>query len=120
MARAERPAHKKNRCTKLPSNVKLDPMIEDAIVGANGESEQMTGFYTMLDDNLAVPFQTVMLDAEVTLERVDMTKVIRHALWPRHRLRFLINHTEFWLPWYMIRRPERLREIRGRAEMALS
>jgi hypothetical protein len=48
-------------------------MIEEAIVDANGESEQMTGFYTMLDDNLAVPFRTVMLEVEVTVERVDMT-----------------------------------------------
>ncbi|MGA2259912.1 MAG: calcium-binding protein [Acidobacteriota bacterium] len=73
MARAERPAHKKKSRTKPPSNAKLDQMIEEAIVDANGESEQTTGFYTMLDDNLAVPFHTVMLDVEVTVERVDMT-----------------------------------------------
>ena len=48
-------------------------MIEEAIVNAYGESEQITGFYTMLDENLAVPFQTVMLDVEVIVERVDMT-----------------------------------------------
>jgi hypothetical protein len=73
MARAERPAHRKKSRTKPPSNAKLDQMIEEAIVDANGEPEQMTGFYTMLDDNLAVPFRTVMLEAEVTVERVDMT-----------------------------------------------
>ena len=48
-------------------------MIEEAIVDAYGESEQMTGFYTMLDDNLAVPFRTEVLGVEVTVERVDMT-----------------------------------------------
>lgn len=73
IARPGRPAHLKKSRTKPPSNAKLDQMIEEAIVDANGESEQMTGFYTMLDDNLAVPFQTVMLDVEVTVERVDVT-----------------------------------------------
>jgi hypothetical protein len=73
MARAERPAPKKKSRTKSPSNARLDEMIEEAIVDAYGESEQMTGFYTMLDDNLAVPFRTEMLGVEVTVERVDMT-----------------------------------------------
>ncbi len=72
MARAGRPAHKKKSCAKPPSNEKLDQMIEEALV-AYGESEQIAGFYTMLDDHLAVPFQIVMLDVEVTVERVDMT-----------------------------------------------
>ncbi len=47
-------------------------MIEEVIVDSYGESEQVTGFYTMLHDNLAVPFKTVMLGVEVTVERVDM------------------------------------------------
>ena len=47
-------------------------MIEEAIVDAYGESEQIVGFYTMLDDNLAVPFQTKMFGVEVLVERVDM------------------------------------------------
>jgi hypothetical protein len=72
IARAGRPAHKKKRCVKPPSNTRLDRMIEEAIVDAYGESEQVTRFYTMLDDNLAVPFKTLMLGVEVTVERVDM------------------------------------------------
>ncbi len=48
-------------------------MIEDATIDACGESEQMTGFCTMLDDNLAMPFQTEVLGVEVTVERVAMT-----------------------------------------------
>lgn len=73
MARGERPASKKKGRTKPLSTVKLDQMIEEAIIDAYGESEQITGFYTMLDDQLAVPFQTDMLGVEVTVERVDMT-----------------------------------------------
>jgi hypothetical protein len=33
----------------------------------------MVGFYTMLEDNLAVPFTTEILGVEVTVERVDIT-----------------------------------------------
>ena len=73
MARAERAAHKMKGFAKPTSNAKLDQMIEEAIVDAYGESEQIAGFYTMLDDNLAVPFQTAVLDVEVRVERVDMT-----------------------------------------------
>lgn len=56
-----------------PSDAKLDEMIEEAIVDAYGESEQAIGFYTMLEDNLAMPFKTEMLGVEVTVERIDMT-----------------------------------------------
>jgi len=55
-----------------PSAAKLDQMTEAAIVDAYGESEQMLGFYTMLEDNLALPFKTEMLGVEVTVERIDL------------------------------------------------
>ncbi|HYO47027.1 MAG TPA: calcium-binding protein [Gemmatimonadota bacterium] len=64
---------KSKRRSERPSDAKLHQMIKEAIVDAYGESEQMVGFYTMLEDNLAVPFQTEMLGVEVTVERVDMT-----------------------------------------------
>jgi len=48
-------------------------MIDEALVDAYGESEQMVEFYTMLEDNLVVPFETEILGVEVTVERVDMT-----------------------------------------------
>ncbi len=47
-------------------------MIEGAVVDAYGEAEQATAFYTMLDENLVVPFRTVVLGVEVTVESVDM------------------------------------------------
>lgn len=40
-------------------------MVEEAIVDAYGESEQVTGFYTMLEDNLALPFDSVVLGVKV-------------------------------------------------------
>jgi len=51
----------------------LERMVEDATVDAYGESEQVTGFYTMLENDLELPFKTVVLGAEVTVERLDLT-----------------------------------------------
>lgn len=47
-------------------------MIEEAIVDAHDESEQMTGWFTMMDERLTVPFETTMLGISVTVERVDL------------------------------------------------
>ena len=55
------------------STAKLKRLIEEAIVDAYGESEQRVGFLTMLEDNLALPFVTRVLGADVTVERIDLT-----------------------------------------------
>ncbi|MFI5960012.1 calcium-binding protein [Cryptosporangium sp. NPDC051539] len=50
----------------------LDEMIAEATVDAYGEDEQLVGFYTLLDEHVAVPFQTVVLGVDVTVERIDL------------------------------------------------
>ncbi len=57
-----------------PSKAELEALIEEAIVDAYGESEQLTGFYTMLEEHLAVPFELEVLGATATVERIDMTE----------------------------------------------
>jgi hypothetical protein len=52
---------------------KLDEMVEEAIVDANGESEQITGFFTLLEEQIKFPFKTEILGMEVTVEQLDMT-----------------------------------------------
>ena len=52
----------------------LDALIAEATVDCYNESECVTGFYTMLEDNLAVPFQTVVLGVDVTVTGVDLTE----------------------------------------------
>ncbi len=49
-------------------------MVEEATVDAYGESEQVTGWLTMIEDNLAVPFETTVLGLRVTVERVDLDR----------------------------------------------
>lgn len=56
-----------------PSKAKFKRMVEEAIVDAYGKSEQVCGFYTMLENDLELPFNTVVLDAGITVERLDLT-----------------------------------------------
>ena len=49
----------------------LDKLIAEATVDCYNESEEVTGIFTMLEENLAVPFSTTLLGVEVTVERVD-------------------------------------------------
>jgi hypothetical protein len=48
-------------------------MVDEATVDANGESEQACGFYTMLENDLKLPFNTAVLGDDVTVERIDLT-----------------------------------------------
>jgi hypothetical protein len=50
----------------------LDNLIAEATVDCYNESEESTGIFTMLEENLAVPFATKLLGVEVTVERVDL------------------------------------------------
>jgi hypothetical protein len=63
---------KRPRATKA-SDAELDALIEEATVDAYDETEQVTGFHTMLTDNLELPFKTEVLGVEVTVEKFDWT-----------------------------------------------
>jgi hypothetical protein len=51
----------------------LDALITEATVDCYNDSECVTGFYTMLDDNLTVPFHTMVIGVDVTVARIDLT-----------------------------------------------
>jgi hypothetical protein len=46
--------------------------IEEATVDAYNESEQTTGWFTIIEQNLALPFQTTVLGVTVTVVHVDL------------------------------------------------
>jgi hypothetical protein len=48
-------------------------MIEEAIVDAYTEAEQAVGFHATIGQHLAVPFETVVLGATVTVKKIDVT-----------------------------------------------
>jgi calcium binding protein len=54
------------------SKKRLDEMIEQATVDAHDEAGQATGWLTMIQENLAVPFETTVLGAQVTVEEIDL------------------------------------------------
>jgi hypothetical protein len=64
---------KKPRSYRL-SEDRLAAMIEEATVDAYGESEELTGWFTMIEDNLAVPFETTVLGVGVTVEAIDQDR----------------------------------------------
>ncbi|MDN5855264.1 MAG: hypothetical protein L0K86_20955 [Actinomycetia bacterium] len=55
------------------SVAELDALIAEATVDSYGEDEQVLGLYTVMADELVVPFQTVVLGVEVTVEDLDLT-----------------------------------------------
>jgi hypothetical protein len=55
------------------SRAALDAMIAEATVDCYNDSECITGFYTMLEEHLDMPFQTVVLGVEATVTGIDLT-----------------------------------------------
>lgn len=57
-------------------------MIEQATVDCYNDSEQACGLFTLLEDALAVPFETTVLGAPVTVTKVDLTaddQIVAHV-----------------------------------------
>jgi hypothetical protein len=51
----------------------LDALIAEATVDCYDDSECVTGFHTMFEDHLSVPFQTMVLGVDVSVTGVDLT-----------------------------------------------
>src|SRR5260370_34109642 len=71
--RLRAPVHQRRRAGWPPSKPRLEELIEQAIVDAYGESEQRTGFFTMMEENLALPFDVEILGVPARVERIDLT-----------------------------------------------
>lgn len=54
------------------SGAQLDAMVEEATVDCYNEDEQLTGLFTMIEENLVLPFETHVLGVRVTVESVDL------------------------------------------------
>ena len=50
----------------------LDDMIEEATVDCHDESESVMGLYSMLEENLTMPFRTVVLGVDVDVTGIDL------------------------------------------------
>ena len=76
----------------------LDALVEATFVDAYHEDEQRTGLCTMIADNLAVPFTTLVLGVEVTVHSVDLRGDTVVAICHPGRLRQAIGILELPLP----------------------
>jgi hypothetical protein len=75
MSRAPRrqpvPSRKKRAGPPSLSKRRLDELVEEAIIDAYGESEQLVGLLCTLQQHLAIPFTTEIVGTAVRVERVD-------------------------------------------------
>jgi Calcium binding len=56
------------------SKARIEEMLEEATVDANDESEQIMGWFTMIDENLVLPFETTVLGVTVSVVRIDLNR----------------------------------------------
>ena len=80
-------ADRASRGSELPS-----------IVVAYNDDEQLTGLYTMIEDNLAVPFTTTVVGVEVTVRKVDLAGDSIVAMCTRGRDRQRIDLLDLPMP----------------------
>jgi calcium binding protein len=84
---------------KLFSKAKLEKLIEEAVVDAYGEEEQVGGFFTMMEEHLALPFSATILGVDVVVEKVDMIRSGRIvAICRRNKIRQKIEILDLPLP----------------------
>ena len=55
------------------TELELDELVEEATVDCYNETEEISGLYTMIEDNLALPFETTLFGATIVVERIDLT-----------------------------------------------
>ena len=62
---------RKKRSNRL-SEVKLDALVREAVVDCYDDAEQAMGLFTMIQDNLKLPFETKVLGVPVEVVSVDL------------------------------------------------
>ena len=74
-------------CMTGLSEAELNAMIEEATVDCNDEEEALTGFATLVEENLEVPFETTVLGVTVTVTGVTQTShgLVAECARGRHR-----------------------------------
>jgi Calcium binding len=55
------------------THTELETLIEEAIVDCYNDHEQVTSLFTMIDEHLAVPFDTEVLGVTATVTKVELT-----------------------------------------------
>jgi hypothetical protein len=99
MQKREKNKRTQNVKAKAIPQARLDELIEEATVDCYNESEQISGFFCVMEEQLALPFTTKLLDTEITVEKIDITdeeEIV--AICRRRRDRQRISILELPLP----------------------
>ena len=75
-----------------------DGLIAQATVDCYNEDEELTGFATVIGDNLAVPFETRLLGVTVTVRKIDYADSGIVAICARGKYRQAIPVLDLPLP----------------------
>ena len=69
------------------SEADLDELVAQATVDCYNEDEELAGLAVMLEDNLAVPFETTVLGVPVTVRKIDQTEsgIVAICVRAKHR-----------------------------------
>lgn len=86
-----------NRGPRL-SRKRLNELLEGATVDCYNESEELCGLFTMIQDELRVPFGTMILGVPATVERVDLAHSHILAVCRRGRTRQRVPLLDLELP----------------------
>jgi len=73
---------------------RVKALVEQATVDCYGESEQVSGLFMMIADNLTVPFSTQVLGVEVIVVAVELTddeRIVAVCERGRHRQRLSVK-----------------------------
>lgn len=76
----------------------MNELLEEATVDCYNESEETCGLFTMIQDELRVPFETEILGVPVTGERVDLAHNDILAVCRRGRTRQRVPLLDLTLP----------------------
>jgi hypothetical protein len=80
------------------SDAELDALVAEAVVDCYDEHEQLSDLFVMIQDNLAVPFDTEVLGVPVVVRKVDLRSSGIVATCHRGSLRQAIGILDLPLP----------------------
>jgi hypothetical protein len=79
------------------SKARIDDLVEEALADA-GESEQVTAFFTVMENDLRLPFETEILGMTVIVEGIDITDDELVAVCRKDKAKQQISLSELPLP----------------------
>jgi hypothetical protein len=80
------------------SKAELYELVEQAVVDGHDEEEQMSGFYNMIEESLALPFTTTVLGVKANVEDIELTDCGIIAICSRGAHRQAISLIDLPLP----------------------